>query len=204
METVQAPICDECPRKAECTFMCQNRIEQFEKEEELADIHASLSVAHNVTTGEEYLSILQTFSLKGVGDVSLVTQVELVEASASPSSPNSINRDNYLRIKRSHYAPRPRMPLSGWAETISGKFSPTQAQTGTRGYIYRTPGVLTKDNLPQGFPVPIVCAEFCDQLSKCKILYTEFDDLCKILTSSAFSSGKHISWTVRGLNRKSG
>jgi len=38
METIKAPICDECPRKPECTFMCEERLDQFVREEELASI----------------------------------------------------------------------------------------------------------------------------------------------------------------------
>jgi hypothetical protein len=93
METIKAPICDECPRKPECTFMCEERLEQFDREEELASIEDSLSVMHNLTTGEEFLSVLQNFDLPGIGEISLVTPVEIEEASASSSSSKPVSQE---------------------------------------------------------------------------------------------------------------
>ncbi len=198
MKTNLAPICDECPHKDECTFMCQNRIDQFCREEELADIHDSLSVAHNVITGEEYLSVLQSFDLPDIGPISLVTQVELVEAPASSSSPKLINQDKYVGIERSHWTPREPMPLSGFAVTISGKTSPKKHQPASEVIALPRQKFQDKTIFPKNFPVPVVCSAFCDKLSKCNVVHTEFEDLCK----NHHKTGKlvrpvDIKWSVR-------
>jgi len=51
---------------------------------------------------------------------------------------------------------------------------------------------------PRKFPVPVVCSEFCDKLAKCKVVHTEFEDLCK----NHHKTGKlirpvDIKWSVR-------
>ncbi|HWR26656.1 MAG TPA: hypothetical protein VN316_02140 [candidate division Zixibacteria bacterium] len=198
MKTNLAPICDECPRKDECTFMCQNRIEQFCREEELADIHDSLSVAHNVITGEEYLSVLQSFDLPDIGPISLVTQVELVEAPASSFSPKLINQDKYVGIERSHWTPRALMPLKGWAETISGKFSPAKPKPAIEISALERQKFQDKTIYPAGFPVPVVCGEFCNKVKRCNLRGSGFDDLCEYHHKlGKLVKPVDIKWSVR-------
>lgn len=179
METVKAPICDECPRKSECTFMCQVRLDQVVREEELAGIEDTLSVAQNLTTGQEFLSVLQNFDLPGVGGFSLVTQVEIKEASASSSSPKLINQHLYLEIERSKWTPREPMPLMGEAETISGKFSPARPKPALEVIALDRQIFQDKTIYPRRFPIPVVCAEFCDKHGHCNLRGSGFDDLCK-------------------------
>ncbi|CAG0982169.1 MAG: hypothetical protein OIN86_09930 [Candidatus Methanoperedens sp.] len=198
METIKAPICDECPRKPECTFMCEERLDQFVREEELASIEDSLSVMHNLTTDEEVLSVLQNFDLPGIGEISLVTQVEIEGASASSSSPKLINQDKYVGIERSKWTPRPIMPGAGWAETISGKFSPVKPKSAIEVISLERQEFSQKTIYPKGFPIPVVCGEFCDKVSRCNLRGSGCEDLCK----NHHKLGKlvhpvDIKWSVR-------
>lgn len=135
LKTIKAPICDECPRKEECTFMCENRIDQLLKEE--------------------------------------------AESNRLHSSPKLINQDKYVGIERSHWTPKEPMPLSGWAETISGKFSPAKPKPAIEVISLERGDFKDMTIYPKGFPVPLVCTESCDKVDICKLRGTGFDDLCK-------------------------
>lgn len=148
------PICDNCPRKEQCTFMCEPRIDQFIKEE--------------------------------------------AEADRLLSFPRLINQDKYVGIERSHWTPREPMPLSGFAVTNSGKTAPKKHQPASEVLALPRQKFQDKTIFPKKFPVPVVCSEFCDKLSKCKVVHTEFEDLCK----NHRKTGKlvtpvDIKWSVR-------
>ncbi len=155
-----APICDTCPRKEDCTFMCENRIDQFVKEEAEAD--RSLS-------------------------------------------PKLINQDKYVGIERSHWVPREPMPLSGFAVTISGKTSPKSYKPASEVIVLERKEFPTRTVFPEKFPVPVVCSEFCGKLSKCKVLHTEFEDLCKHHNKTGkLVTPVDIKWSVRFSMKKNG
>ncbi|NJD78257.1 MAG: hypothetical protein FIB08_14390 [Candidatus Methanoperedens sp.] len=135
METFSAPICDECPRKPDCEFMCQARIDQVCKEEAEYD--------------------RQTCYVK------------------------LINQDKYVGIERSHWTTRKPMPLKGWAETISGKFSPAKPKPAIEVITLERQKFQDKTIYPKGFPVPVVCSDFCDKVNRCNLRGSGFEDLCK-------------------------
>jgi len=114
------------------------------------------------------------------------------------SSPKLINQDKYVDIERSHWTPREPMPLSGFAVTISGKFSPAKQKPAIEVITLERQKFQDKTIFPEKFPVPIVCSEFCDKLAKCNVVHTEFEDLCK----NHRKTGKlvmpvDIKWSVR-------
>jgi hypothetical protein len=56
----------------------------------------------------------------------------------------------------------------------------------------------SKTVFPQKFPVPVMCAEFCDKVSRCNLRGSGFDDLCK----NHHKLGKlvhpvDVKWSVR-------
>ncbi|MGB8216241.1 MAG: hypothetical protein WCE94_02975 [Candidatus Methanoperedens sp.] len=102
------------------------------------------------------------------------------EAAAQVASgPKLINQDKYVGIERSHWTPREPMPLKGWAETISGKFSPAKPKPAIEVIILERQKFKDKTIYPKGFPIPVVCAEFCENVKRCNLRGSGFDDLCK-------------------------
>ncbi len=121
------------------------------------------------------------------------------EAEADRSlSPELINQDKYVGIERSHWVPREPMPLRGFAVTNSGKTSPQPFKPANEVIALEHKEFPTRTIFPEKFPVPVVCSGFCDKLSWCKVLHTEFEDLCmhhhrtgKLVTPI------NIKWSVR-------
>jgi len=94
-------------------------------------------------------------------------------------APKLINQDKYVGIERSRWTPRAPMPLKGWAETISGKFSPPKPKQAVEVITLEHEKFREKTIYPKGFPVPIICLEFCNRRSGCHLRENGFGDLCK-------------------------
>jgi hypothetical protein len=100
-------------------------------------------------------------------------------AAQAVSGHKLINQDKYVGIERSRWTPREPMPLKGWAETVSGKFSPAKPKPAIEVITLERQKFKDKTIYPKGFPIPVVCAEFCENVKKCNLRGSGFDDLCK-------------------------
>jgi len=90
-----------------------------------------------------------------------------------------INQHLYVGIERSKWTPREPCPGSGWAETISGKFSPAKPKPAVEVITLERQEFKDKTIYPKGFPVSVMCVEFCEKHSQCNLRGSGFDDLCK-------------------------
>lgn len=122
-----------------------------------------------------------------------------------------INQDKYVGIERSQWKHPDIMPLKGWAETISGKFSPhkpTEMETHT----------LENNTFPRvtrfgkNFAQPIVCMGriatkdgrilSCGKGDACKLIEQGLQDLCKFgIATKTLVTPHHMrikeSWVPR-------
>ncbi len=181
-----APICDDCPRKDECVFICENRIDQVVKEE--AEFDRLISEGNCKRQGD--CESDPKISGRACDGCEIAMDIEFHhvmsdledsgrEASASSSSPKLINQDKYVGFERSHWTPRVPMPLKGWASTISGKSSAKPATPAVEVITLERQKFQNRTIYPKNFPVPIMCSEFCGKVNQCNLVHTQFDDLCK-------------------------
>jgi hypothetical protein len=160
------PVCDTCNRKEECIFWCENRIDQFVKEE--AEANQCLSPIFPIVWNcgncanekcklkESGMTDLCNGS-KFRGAKAAIEQQEVSSQSVSSSD----EEITFMSYKGFNF--KKRQPIE---EAVTVVKMDRQ--------VFKS-----KTIFPPGFPVPVVCKEFCDVHMNCHLRQNGFDDLCK-------------------------